>query len=178
MLIRDFGFNIFRALHELPEKEDERKRDSEKKKDDERKDESERSHEKEKNQDEHEEKKDTKEDERKKEKREEKKSDESEDDDDGDEDDEKGKKKDKDKKKKERVKMYTSDRHLLLSFVYFDQTHCGYIFDKDIEDLLYTLGLNLSRAQVRKLVSKVVTRDSLHYRKLTDKPKDDEFIFL
>jgi hypothetical protein len=34
--------------------------------------------------------------------------------------------------------------------------------------------LNLSRAQVRKLVQKVVTRDSLHYRKLTDKTKEDE----
>lgn len=32
----------------------------------------------------------------------------------------------------------------------------------------------MSRAQVRKLVQKVVTRDSLHYRKLTDKTKDDE----
>jgi len=34
--------------------------------------------------------------------------------------------------------------------------------------------LNLSRAQVRKLVQKVVTRDSLHYRKLTDKSKEDD----
>lgn len=58
--------------------------------------------------------------------------------------------------------------------MYFDQTHCGYIFDKDIEELIYTLGLNLSRAQVRKLVQKVVTRDSLHYRKLTDKTKDED----
>nr|CAD7264073.1 unnamed protein product [Timema shepardi] len=81
---------------------------------------------------------------------------------------------DKEKKKKEKVKMYTDDPNLLLSFVYFDQSHCGYIFDKDIEELLYTLGLNLSRAQVRKLVQKVVTRDSLHYRKLTDKPKKEE----
>jgi hypothetical protein len=29
-------------------------------------------------------------------------------------------------------------------------------------------------AQVRKLVQKVVTRDSLHYRKLTDKPRVKE----
>lgn len=29
-------------------------------------------------------------------------------------------------------------------------------------------------AQVRKLVQKVVTRDSLHYRKLTDKPRAKE----
>lgn len=27
--------------------------------------------------------------------------------------------------------------------------------------------------QVKKLVQKVIARDSLHYRKLTDKPKDD-----
>lgn len=84
-------------------------------------------------------------------------------------------KKDKDKDgKKKKVKLFTHDPYLLLSFVYFDQTHCGYIFDKDIEELIYTLGLNLSRAQVRKLVQKVVTRDSLHYRKLTDKSKDEE----
>ena len=72
------------------------------------------------------------------------------------------------------MKLYTHEPYLLLSFVYFDQTHCGYIFDKDIEELIYTLGLNLSRAQVRKLVQKVVTRDSLHYRKLTDKAKEDD----
>lgn len=83
--------------------------------------------------------------------------------------------KDRDKDgKKRKVKLYTYDPYLLLSFVYFDQTHCGYIFDKDIEELIYTLGLNLSRAQVRKLVQKVVTRDSLHYRKLTDKSKEDD----
>jgi len=50
------------------------------------------------------------------------------------------------------VKLYTEDPHLLLAFVYFDQSHCGYIFDKDIEELLYTLGLNLSRAQVHSSV--------------------------
>lgn len=61
-----------------------------------------------------------------------------------------------------------------MSFVYFDQTHCGYIFEKDIEDLFYTLGLNLSRAQTRKVVGKVISRDSLYYRKLTDKPKDEK----
>lgn len=70
----------------------------------------------------------------------------------------------KDKDKKEKNKLVTRDPHLLLSFVYFDTSHCGYIFEKDIEELLYTLGLNLSRAQVRKLVSKVVTRETFHYR--------------
>ena len=79
----------------------------------------------------------------------------------------------RDKRKHDKVKMVTKDRSLLLSFIYFDQTHCGYIFEKDIEELLYTLGLSLSRAQVRKLSAKVITRDSLHYRKLTDAPVEE-----
>lgn len=64
-----------------------------------------------------------------------------------------GKKKD-DKKdrerreKKEKKKMVTVDPYLLLSFVYFDQTHTGYIIDRDLEDIINMLGLNLSRAQV------------------------------
>ncbi|XP_055525517.1 cell division cycle and apoptosis regulator protein 1-like isoform X2 [Wyeomyia smithii] len=73
---------------------------------------------------------------------------------------------------KDRVSYYTADRELLLSFVYFDISHCGYIFDKDIEDLLYTLGLNLSRSQVRRIAAKALTRDMLYYRKLTDKAKE------
>ena len=84
--------------------------------------------------------------------------------------------KSKDKKEKERVKMVTVLPELLLSFVYFDQTHCGFIFEKDIENLFFTLGLNLSRSQSRKVVEKFITRESLYYRKLTDKPKDEVFI--
>jgi len=60
----------------------------------------------------------------------------------------KDEKKDKDKDKKKKEKVVTTDPLLLLAFVYFDQTHCGYILDKDLEELLYALGLNLSRAQV------------------------------
>lgn len=56
------------------------------------------------------------------------------------EDDDDGRRSTKDKKRKDRVKLITKDKHLLLSFVYFDQSHCGYIFDKDMEELLYTLG--------------------------------------
>ena len=53
------------------------------------------------------------------------------------------------KEKKEKRKMTTIDPYLLLSFVYFDQTHTGYIIDKDLEDIVNMLSLNLSRAQVR-----------------------------
>lgn len=198
MLMRDFGFNIYKALFDLPERVKEKEKDDKKKKDDDKKGDEEKKRDDEKKKDDKKDSKDKKEEREKKseDRKEEKKeedakkkdskkedrksenNDDSEDDEEFEEDESKEKRKDKDKKKKEKVKMFTKDRHLLLSFVYFDQTHCGYIFEKDIEDLLYTLGLNLSRAQVRKLVSKVITRDSLHYRKLTDKPKDDDFIVI
>lgn len=194
MLMRDFGFNIYKALYELPEKlkdkkkkedekkgeddkkkEDEKKKDDDKKKDDkEKKDDKDRKEDRDKKSEDHKDdrRSERREDDKRKEKKEDKKSElgDSEEDDEYEDDDSNKK---KDKKKKERPKMFTKDRNLLLSFVYFDQTHCGYIFEKDIEELLYTLGLSLSRAQVRKLVGKVISRDSLHYRKLTDMPKED-----
>ncbi|KAK3887369.1 hypothetical protein Pcinc_008487 [Petrolisthes cinctipes] len=90
-----------------------------------------------------------------------------------------GKKKDEKKdrerrEKKEKKKMLTVDPYLLLSFVYFDQTHTGYIIDRDLEDIINMLGLNLSRAQQKKLMAKVMSRDVLHYRKLTDVPVEDK----
>ncbi|XP_011504659.1 PREDICTED: cell division cycle and apoptosis regulator protein 1-like [Ceratosolen solmsi marchali] len=180
MLMRDFGFRIYRALCSLPEKpkdkEEDKKKDKkdDKKKDDDRKMKNDKRDEK-KN-DGGKDKKDDKDIKSKNDDKDKNEDYDDEDDDDSDDDDSsKEGKRDKDKDgKKKKIKLYTFDPYLLLSFVYFDQTHCGYIFDKDIEELIYTLGLNLSRAQVRKLVQKVVTRDSLHYRKLTDKTKEDE----
>ncbi|XP_076643256.1 cell division cycle and apoptosis regulator protein 1 isoform X2 [Halictus rubicundus] len=194
MLMRDFGFRIYRALCSLPEKpkekDDDKKKDKkddkrDDKKDDKRKDDEKKCARKD-------ERKDDKRREGSKDKKDEKdarsktddrdrEKDKNDDDDDDDEDESddddsvKDGKKDRDKDgRKRKTKLHTHDPYLLLSFVYFDQTHCGYIFDKDIEELIYTLGLNLSRAQVRKLVQKVVTRDSLHYRKLTDRSKEDD----
>ena len=40
------------------------------------------------------------------------------------------------------------DKPALLAFVYYDTTHAGYIVSKDLEEMIYTLGLQLSRAQV------------------------------
>lgn len=198
MLMRDFGFNIYKALFELPEKlkekDDKKKKDDDKKPDDDKKsnddrkkdddkkrDDKDKKDEKEKREDRDKKSEDRKserrDEDKKKDRKEEKKSEHGDSDEDDEFEEDDGNKK-KDKKKKEKPKMYTKDRHLLLSFVYFDQTHCGYIFEKDIEELLYTLGLSLSRAQVRKLVGKVISRDSLHYRKLTDKPKDEDFIVI
>ncbi|KAL0109583.1 hypothetical protein PUN28_014558 [Cardiocondyla obscurior] len=194
MLMRDFGFRIYRSLSSLPEKTKEKDEDKKKdkkddkrddKKDDKRKEDEKKSSKKDEKRDDkkREETKDKKDDKDAKCKvddkdREKDKNDDEEDDEDDESDDDdsvKDGRRDRDKDgKKRKTKLYTHDPYLLLSFVYFDQTHCGYIFDKDIEELIYTLGLNLSRAQVRKLVQKVVTRDSLHYRKLTDKSKEDD----
>lgn len=44
--------------------------------------------------------------------------------------------------------MITHNKELLMAFVYFDQSHCGYLLERDLEEILYTLGLHLSRAQV------------------------------
>lgn len=174
MLTRDFGFNIYKTLHLLPpKKEDEPKKESateDAKEEDEKKVNGDGGKEKEKGTEENAKAKDDKDDKEKERARE------------RDRDSRKKSRFDdapeKDRRRKEkeeerdRLKYYTADRDLLLSFAYFDISHCGYIFDKDVEDLFYTLGLNLSRSQIRRLVSKAVTRDSLYYRKLTDKVKE------
>ncbi|XP_048407221.1 cell division cycle and apoptosis regulator protein 1 isoform X2 [Stegostoma tigrinum] len=76
-------------------------------------------------------------------------------------------------KEKEKKQQFTHNKDLLLAFVYFDQSYCGFLLEKDLEEIIYTLGLHLSRAQVKKLISKVVLRDSCLYRKLTDGSKDE-----
>lgn len=68
-----------------------------------------------------------------------------------------------DGKKRETKKMVTVDPDLLLSFIYFDQTYCGYIFSNHLEELFYALGLRLSRADAKKIINKVAPR-SLFYR--------------
>ena len=57
---------------------------------------------------------------------------------------------------------------------YFDLGHCGYFETKDLEDILTTINLNLSRAQIKKLVSKVTSGkdQQVNYRQFTDKPED------
>ncbi|XP_063817636.1 cell division cycle and apoptosis regulator protein 1 isoform X2 [Pseudophryne corroboree] len=78
--------------------------------------------------------------------------------------------KDKDKEKKQ---MVTVNKDLLMAFVYFDQSHCGYLLEKDLEEIVYTLGLHLSRAQVKKLFTKFLLKESCFYRKMTDTCTED-----
>lgn len=62
------------------------------------------------------------------------------------------------------------DPLLLASFTFFDQSHCGYLLEKDMEEVLGLPGLQLSRAQMQKLLQKIATRgsDALNYRCLTE----------
>jgi len=68
---------------------------------------------------------------------------------------------------KEKV-MITKDKDLLLGCSYFDLSHCGYIESKDVEDILFPLELDLSRAEIKKLASKLAVKDQVAYRSLID----------
>lgn len=156
MLMRDFGFNIYKSFNVLSTINNKPKelKDDEKKSDDA---ENEKSNDTSEHQEESKDKKDKS-----------KRSDKRHEDSDDQSDHSRRRGGDKDRS----VKHITAFPDLLLSFNYFDQTQCGYIFEKDIEDLFYCLGINLARSQIRKLTEKFITRDSLYYRKLTDRPAD------
>lgn len=178
MLMRDFGFNIYKVLHAMPEQEQsdhESKEKREKSTDDEpkekrsrrdneqssesklsKKDDSNASHDKTKSEtDKEKSSKDTRSRDKEKDKGRERRASRRED----ESDDERS----MDGKKRDTKKMVTIDPDLLLSFVYFDQTHCGYIFSNHLEDLFYSLGLRLSRTDTKKIINKVAPR-SLFYR--------------
>lgn len=173
MLMRDFGFEIYKSLVRAPEKKEEEKKDKDKDKDKEK--EKEKKSEEKSNKEptpkkrrKEEETKETKKDSEKNDrkayvvKKEDDKSEEKKEEDEEESDDK--------KKKKDKKKYFTRFPALLLSFTYFDQNHTGYLIDKDVEEIIHTIGLQLSRAQVKKLAQKSVSRDSIHYRKMTDKP--------
>ncbi|XP_059611989.1 cell division cycle and apoptosis regulator protein 1-like isoform X2 [Phlebotomus argentipes] len=180
MMMRDFGFNIYKALNLVPEKN----KDADVKKDDKKIDtvtiedspakESAKESSKKSSDDKEAKEKDKDDDESKNKKSDRDKSERSKHYDDSDDDSVSVKSGEKRKREKDRQKFYTASPDLLLSFVYFDQSHCGYIYEKDVEDLFHTLGLDLSRAQIRKLVGKTISRDSLQYRKLTDQVKEEK----
>ncbi|XP_014668878.1 PREDICTED: cell division cycle and apoptosis regulator protein 1-like [Priapulus caudatus] len=171
MLVRDFGFKIYKLLMGLPEKEEEDRDKRKKDKKDDKKDDDEKKDKEEKRKD----------DKDKDDKEEDKDKDDDKDDDDDEEEDDnrdlrlRSKSREKDRKKpREKLQYVTVNPAALLAFVYFDQNHTGYLLDKDLEDIIYMLGLHLSRAQIKRLLLKVVTRDTLNYRKLTDKPRSSK----
>ncbi|XP_052071868.1 cell division cycle and apoptosis regulator protein 1-like isoform X3 [Mytilus californianus] len=157
MLMRDFGFEIYKSLVRAPEKKEEEKKDKDKEKD------KEKDKDKEKEKDKKSEDKSNKEPTPKKRKKEEDTKETKKDSEKNDrkayvvkkEDDKSEEKKEEDeeesddkKKKKDKKKYFTRFPALLLSFTYFDQNHTGYLIDKDVEEIIHTIGLQLSRAQV------------------------------
>ncbi|XP_078285210.1 cell division cycle and apoptosis regulator protein 1-like isoform X2 [Rhinoraja longicauda] len=64
--------------------------------------------------------------------------------------------------------MVTLRKDLLLSFAYFDRNLCGYLMEKDLELILSTVGLHITRAQIRQLLGKVCSQNMCLYRTLTD----------
>ncbi|XP_048378847.1 cell division cycle and apoptosis regulator protein 1-like isoform X2 [Stegostoma tigrinum] len=64
--------------------------------------------------------------------------------------------------------MVSLRKDVLLAFVYFDRNLCNYILEKDLEQIISTLGLHLSRAQIKQLLSKVCSQNMCLYRTLTD----------
>lgn len=67
-------------------------------------------------------------------------------------------------------KQKTIYPELLLAFSFFDTNRTNHILEKDLEDLLLLISLNLSRSKVRPLLKKLSFRDGVfNYRHLTDK---------
>eukprot|EP00096_Caligus_rogercresseyi_P016684 TRINITY_DN948_c0_g3_i2.p1 TRINITY_DN948_c0_g3~~TRINITY_DN948_c0_g3_i2.p1 ORF type:complete len:1140 (-),score=383.85 TRINITY_DN948_c0_g3_i2:278-3697(-) len=66
------------------------------------------------------------------------------------------------------------DKEALAAFSYFDQGHCGYLEVKEVEDIFYILHIDISRSQVKKLISKVLSsKDQLHYRPLIERTEEE-----
>lgn len=64
---------------------------------------------------------------------------------------------------------------LLLSCIFFDLNRVGHFSSKEIEDIALSLNLHLSRAQVRSVLKKVITKEgNVEYKKLTHRHMDPE----
>ncbi|XP_073942945.1 cell division cycle and apoptosis regulator protein 1-like isoform X2 [Choristoneura fumiferana] len=169
MLMRDFGFYIYKTLYTLPEKVDEvkevkevkddkntdkNKKDDEKKKDEEKKDDDKVDKKDDKD------KKDDRRDERRESRRRDRRESHS--------DDERS----NSPRRRSRGVDLPPDPYLLLSLVYFDTSRGGNITKKDLQNLFMSLGLQLSRSQIRSILEKVCIKDNFSYKTLVQAIKD------
>ncbi|XP_072912483.1 cell division cycle and apoptosis regulator protein 1-like isoform X2 [Hemitrygon akajei] len=69
---------------------------------------------------------------------------------------------------KEVAQVVSLRKDVLLAFVYFDRNLCNYLMEKDLELILSTLGLHVTRAQIKQLLGKVCSQNMCLYRNLTD----------
>jgi len=139
MFIRDSAFKIYKAIYNAPEKPKEKKEEKKEEPDNE-KNESKAENKEEAKEEEKEEAKPT---------------------------DDKREPSVEITEEKEKI-MVTKNKDLLLGCSYFDLSHCGYIESKDVEDILFPLELDLSRAEIKKLASKLAVKDQFPYRSLVD----------
>ncbi|KAL0832692.1 hypothetical protein ABMA28_000878 [Loxostege sticticalis] len=160
MLMRDFGFYIYKTLYTLPEKPEEVKEVTEKAAEkSEKKDEKKEQEKKEDKKDEGKDKSD-KRDERRDSRRRERRESHS--------DDERS----NSPRRRSRGVELPSDPYLLLSLVYFDTSRGGNVSKKDLQNLFMSLGLSLSRSQIRAVLEKVCIKDNFSYKSLIQAIKD------
>ncbi|CAD5218771.1 unnamed protein product [Bursaphelenchus okinawaensis] len=90
------------------------------------------------------------------------------------------KKDEKKEEKKESVDLRTQFRALVNNvnafqvFSHFDINGCGYLTDRDLEEVVNSIGLDISRSSISKIVKKVSSRDRFNYRNITDKWVDKD----
>ncbi|CAB3238909.1 unnamed protein product [Arctia plantaginis] len=156
MLMRDFGFYIYKTLYTLPEKTEEIK-DKDKDKSDEK---SEKKPEDKKDEKKEKEERPERRDDRRDSRRRDRK--------DSPSDDERS----SSPKRRSRGVELPPDPYLLLSLVYFDTSRGGSMTKKDLQNLFMSLGLQLSRSQIRAILEKVCVKDSFNYKALMQTIKD------
>ncbi|CAM4740247.1 unnamed protein product [Rotaria magnacalcarata] len=73
------------------------------------------------------------------------------------------------------TRQRTIQPELLLAFTFFDRNRCGYLTEKDLEELLLSSGLSLTKNETKILVSRIAHNEKVQYHQLTDKalPIDD-----
>lgn len=85
-------------------------------------------------------------------------------------DEKKDEKREEKREKVERIdlKSVVANRTVYEAFSLFDSNLCGYLTEKDIEEILYNGEFGISRGQIQKLAKKLSVRDKINYRHLTD----------
>ncbi|VDP13559.1 unnamed protein product [Heligmosomoides polygyrus] len=86
------------------------------------------------------------------------------------EEDKEEKKEEKKEERKEKLelKSMVSNRALYEAFAMFDVNLCGYLNERDLEDIIFNSELGVTRAQMAKMSHKLMSREKINYRHLTD----------
>lgn len=71
-------------------------------------------------------------------------------------------------------KAAVHDVQAFSAFAHFDQNLCGYLLERDAEEIVHSVGLDFTRGDVQRLLKKFVSKERINYRNLTDKWVDKE----